>query len=102
MVRDVVRTVEVVKEVPVKVEVVTITVRTKANPPTEDWRGNNFQFALADVNAALLAEGDNRQIKLNLIQDNKDLGEYNAEVALATDAGHTPALMLSRHGTSGR
>ena len=31
VVRDVVRTVEVVKEVPVKVEVVTITVRTKAN-----------------------------------------------------------------------
>ena len=96
-VRDVVRTVEVVKEVPVKIEVVTITVRTKANPPTEDWRGNNFQFALADVNAALLAEGDNRQIKLNLIQDNKDWGEYKREFALATDAGNPPDIMLSGH-----
>ena len=88
---------EVIKEVPLKVETVTITVRTKATPPTEDWRGNSFQFALAEVNAALLAEGDNRQIKLNIIQDNKDWGEYKREFVLATDAGKAPDIMLSGH-----
>ena len=93
VVRDVVRTVEV----PLKVETVTITVRTKATPPTEDWRGNNFVFALAEVNAALLAEGDNRQIKLDIIQDNKDWGDYKQEFVLASSAGKAPDIMLSGH-----
>ena len=88
---------EVIKEVPIKVDEISITVRTKATPPTEDWRGNNFQFVLAEVNAALLAEGDNRQIKLKIIQDNKDWGDYKQEFVLATDAGKAPDIVLSGH-----
>ena len=63
---------EVIKEVPVQVQEVTMTARCGAKPPTEDWRCNNFKLAVADVNLALLAAGDSRQIKLNIIQDNKE------------------------------
>ncbi len=49
-------------EIPVQVQEVTITARCVSTPPTEDWRCNNFKIAVADVNLALLAAGDSRQI----------------------------------------
>ena len=85
------------KEVPTKVEQITITARCKANPPTEDWRCNNFKFALADVNAALLEEGDSRQIRLEIIQDNKFWDDYKRDFVVFSDAFNPPDIMLAGH-----
>ena len=74
-----------------------MTARCRATPPTEDWRCNNFKIAVADVNLALLAAGDSRQIKLNIIQDNKEWGPYGEEFVLSTDAGNPPDIILSGH-----
>ena len=74
-----------------------MTARCRAKPPTEDWRCNNFKIAVADVNLALLAAGDSRQIKLNIIQDNKDWGPYKQEFVLSTAAGNPPDIILSGH-----
>lgn len=91
---------EVIKEVPVQVQEVTMTARCRAKPPTEDWRCNNFKIAVADVNLALLAAGDSRQIKLNIILDDSDLIDwdpYRQEFVLSTDAGNPPDIILSGH-----
>ena len=88
---------EVIKEVPVQVQEVTMTARCRAKPPTEDWRCNNLKIAVADVNLALLAAGDSRQIKLNIIQDNNEWGPYKQEFVLSTDAGNPPDIILSGH-----
>ena len=91
---------EVIKEVPVQVQEVTMTARCRAKPPTEDWRCNSFKIAVADVNLALLAAGDSRQIKLNIILVNSDLvdwGPYRQEFVLSTDAGNPPDIILSGH-----
>jgi inositol-phosphate transport system substrate-binding protein len=92
---EVTRVVEV--EVPTGGELVTLTARCKANPPTEDGRCNNLLAAVVSANAQLEAAGDNRRIQLETIQDNKDWGPYITEFELASDAGEAPDIIVSGH-----
>jgi len=78
-------------------EEVVIKVRTKAGPPFEDWRGNNFVDAVPVLNAQLEKEGDARQVKLELIQDNKDWGFYKQEFEFGSKSGDAPDVILSGH-----
>lgn len=78
-------------------EDVVIKIRTKAGPPFEDWRGNNFVDAVSTLNAELKKEGDARQVKLELIQDNKDWGPYKQEFEFSSKSGEAPDIMLSGH-----
>ncbi len=73
-------------------ETVSITIRCKASPPEEDWRCNNFAEVEEQVEAEL-----GIQLELNLVQDNKDWGEYKNEFVLASEAGEAPDIMLSGH-----
>ena len=85
---EVTREVEV--EVPVGGELITLTARCKANPPTEDGRCNNLLAAVVSANSQLEAAGESRRIQLETIQDNKDWGPYKTEFELASDAGDAP------------
>lgn len=76
---------------------VTITVRGKASPPTEDWRCNAFLEVVDDLNAELAAEGDTRQVTVNPVCDNTDWGEYKQEFVLASDAGEAPDIYVAGH-----
>lgn len=78
-------------------EEVVIKVRTKAGPPFEDWRGNNFVEAVPVLNEQLTKEGDARQVKLELIQDNKDWGLYKQEFEFSSKSGDAPDVILSGH-----
>ncbi|PIE34315.1 hypothetical protein CSA56_07995 [candidate division KSB3 bacterium] len=78
-------------------EEVVIKVRTKAGPPHEDWRGNNFIDIVPALNEQLKAEGDARQVKLELIQDNKDWGPYKQEFEFSSKSGEAPDVILSGH-----
>jgi hypothetical protein len=60
-------------------DTITITIRCKASPPTEDWRCNNFAEVEEQVESALGVNLD-----LTLIQDNKDWGDYKTEFVLAS------------------
>jgi inositol-phosphate transport system substrate-binding protein len=71
---------------------VTITIRCKASPPTEDWRCNNFAEVEEQVESVLGVSLD-----LVLIQDNKDWGDYKTEFVLASEAGEAPDIILSGH-----
>lgn len=74
-------------------ETVNITVRCKANVVGgEGWRCDNFAEVEEQVEAAL---GIN--LELNLVQDNKDWGDYKNEFVLASEAGEAPDIMLSGH-----
>jgi inositol-phosphate transport system substrate-binding protein len=73
-------------------DAVTITIRCKASPPEEDWRCNNFAQVEEQVEADL-----GIQLELNLVQDNKDWGEYKNEFVLASEAGEAPDIILSGH-----
>ncbi len=73
-------------------DTVSITVRCKSSPPTEDWRCNNFAEVEEEVEAELGID-----IELNLIQDNKGWGDYKNEFVLASDAGEAPDIILSGH-----
>ena len=73
-------------------EAVSITIRCKANPPTEDWRCNNFAEVEAEVEAALGID-----LELTLIQDNVDWGPNKNEFVLASEAGEAPDIVLSGH-----
>ena len=79
------------------IELVSLTARCKANPPTEDGRCNNLLRAVPAANAALEAAGDNRRIDLTIIQDNADWGDYKNEFVLASDAGQAPDIIVSGH-----
>jgi len=79
------------------IELVSLTARCKANPPTEDGRCNNLLRAVPAANAALEASGDNRRIELTTIQDNADWGDYKNEFVLASDAGEAPDIQVSGH-----
>jgi len=102
---EVTREVEVQVEVPVEVEVevpvggelITLTARCKANPPTEDGRCNNLLLAVVHANEELAKSGDSRRIQLETIQDNKDWGPYKTEFELASDAGEAPDIIASGH-----
>ncbi len=78
-------------------EEVTITVRAFAVPPHEDWRCNGFAEVLDEVNAALEAEGDSRQVVLELICDNPGWDSYKTEFTLASDAGEAPDIWVAGH-----
>ena len=78
-------------------EEVVIKVRTKAGPPFEDWRGNNFVEAVPVLNEQLKKEGDARQVKLELIQDNKEWGLYKQEFEFGSKSGEAPDIILSGH-----
>jgi inositol-phosphate transport system substrate-binding protein len=78
-------------------EEVVLKVRTKAGPPFEDWRGNNFVEVVPMLNEQLKQEGDARQVKLELIQDNKDWGLYKQEFEFGSKSGEAPDIILSGH-----
>ena len=73
-------------------EPVTITIRCKASPPTEEWRCNNFLDVVEQVEADLGVD-----IELTLIQDNEDWGPYKQEFVLASEAGEAPDIVVSGH-----
>ncbi len=79
------------------IELVSLTARCKANPPTEDGRCNNLLAAVAPANAALAEMGDNRRIDLSIIQDNADWGDYILEFELSSDAGQAVDIVVSGH-----
>ena len=89
--------VEVEVEAPADAEVVTIVARCKANPPTEDGRCNNLVLGVNNANATLIEQGDSRFIKLEIIQDNADWGDYKTEFELASSAGEAPDIIVSGH-----
>jgi len=78
-------------------ETVKIVARCKAAPPHEEGRCNNLVAAVDAANAALKEKGDNRQIELEIIQDNADWGDYKTEFELASDAGEAPDIVCSGH-----
>ena len=78
-------------------QVITLIVRCKAKPPTEDWRGNNLIAAAEVVNAELQAAEDKRSVRIQLIQDDKDWGAYKTEFELASDANQASDIILSGH-----
>lgn len=74
-------------------DTVSITIRCKANiEGGENWRCDNFAEVEEEVEANL---GIN--LELNLIQDNKDWGDYKQEFVLASEAGEAPDIILSGH-----
>jgi inositol-phosphate transport system substrate-binding protein len=78
-------------------ETVTVTVRTIANPPMENWRGDNFLLAAEELNADLKAAGDPRRVKIDLIQDGISWGPYLSEFVLSYGAGEAPDIWLTGH-----
>ncbi len=79
------------------IELISLTARCIANPPTEDGRCNNLLEGIPAANAALEAAGDNRRVDLRIIQDNADWGDYKTEFVLASDAGDAPDIIVSGH-----
>ncbi len=78
-------------------ETITFTVRTRAKPPMENWRGDNFLLAAEELNADLKAAGDPRRVEIELIQDNMDWGPYLSEFVLSYGAGEAPDIWLTGH-----
>jgi inositol-phosphate transport system substrate-binding protein len=78
-------------------ETITITIRCRAKPPMEDWRGNNFIVAAEGLNADLEAAGDPRRVEVVIIQDNIDWGDYNTEFVLSYVANEEPDIWLTGH-----
>jgi len=78
-------------------QVITITVRCRAKPPMENWRGNNFILAAEELNADLEAAGDPRRVKVEIIQDNIGWGDYVTEFVLGYQAGEAYDIWLSGH-----
>lgn len=73
-------------------ETVTIRIRCKSTPPTEDWRCNNFAEVEEEVEAALGID-----LNLVLIQDNAAWGDYKQEFQLSAEAGQAVDIILSGH-----
>ena len=78
-------------------DIIPIKVRCRAKPPMENWRGNNFLLAENDLNADLEAAGDPRRVKVEVIQDNLEWGEYITEFVLGYGAGESPDIWLTGH-----
>ena len=78
-------------------DIIPIKVRCRAKPPMENWRGLNFLVAEKDLNADLEAMGDLRRVKVEVIQDNLDWGEYITEFVLGYGAGEAPDIWLTGH-----
>ena len=79
------------------IELVSLTARCRAKPPTEDGRCNNLLRAIPAANAALEAAGDSRRVELTIISDNADWGDYKTEFVLASDTGNAPDIQMSGH-----
>ncbi len=88
-------TVEVEKEG--SVQEVKLVARCKASPPYENGRCDNLVKAVGAVNAELAANGDNRRVALEAIQDDASWGDYKTEFELASDAGEAPDIIVSGH-----
>lgn len=80
----------------VEVETVSLVARCKGSD-TEGGRCQNLADAVEAANAELEAEGDNRRISLEPIQDDLDWGEYKTEFELASQAGDAPDIIVSGH-----
>ena len=78
-------------------DIIPIKIRCRAKPPMEDWRGNNFLLAENDLNADLEAAGDPRRVKVEIIQDSLEWGEYITEFVLGYGAGESPDIWLTGH-----
>ena len=78
-------------------ETITITVRCRAKPPMENWRGNNFILAAKELNADLEAAGDPRRVEVVINQDNIDWGDYVTEFVLGYGADEAPDIWLTGH-----
>ncbi len=76
---------------------VNLVARCKASPPYENGRCDNLTAAVEAANAVLEANGDNRRIALETIQDDADWGDYKTEFELASDAGEAPDIIVSGH-----
>lgn len=80
-----------------KEQIITFTVRCRAKPPMESWRGNNFILAAEELNADLEAAGDPRRVRVEIIQDNIGWGDYVTEFVLGYQAGEAPDIWLAGH-----
>ena len=89
--------VEVVVEVPVGGELITLVARCRAKPPIEDGRCNNLLRGVVEANAALAAAGDDRRVQLRIIQDNPAAGDYVTEFELASAADQAPDIIAAAH-----
>ncbi|MCZ6462210.1 MAG: extracellular solute-binding protein, partial [Actinobacteria bacterium] len=76
---------------------VTITARCKAAPNVEDGRCNNLLRGVVAANAQLAADGDDRRVEVQIIQDNAEWGDYITEFELASSAGEAPDIIVSGH-----
>jgi inositol-phosphate transport system substrate-binding protein len=76
---------------------VTITARCKAAPNVEDGRCNNLLRGVVAANAQLAADGDDRRVEVQIIQDNQDWGDYLTEFELASSSGNAPDIIVSGH-----
>ena len=75
---------------------VTITARCKATS-VEVGRCNNLLQGVVAANDQLAADGDDRRVQVQIIQDNADWGDYRTEFELASDAGQAPDIIVSGH-----
>ncbi len=80
-----------------KTETITITIRCRAKPPMENWRGNNFILAAKELNADLEAAGDPRRVEVVINQDNIEWGDYVTEFVLGYGADESPDIWLTGH-----
>lgn len=78
-------------------ETIIVKVRTRAKPPMENWRGDNFLLAAEELNADLKTAGDPRRVEIELIQDNMEWGPFLSEFVLSYGAGEAPDIWLTGH-----
>ena len=76
---------------------ISLTVRCRAKPPMENWRGDNFIEAANAFNAAMAAVGNPLRVAVEIIQDNIGWGDYVTEFVLGFQAGEAYDIWLSGH-----
>ncbi len=90
-------TIEGQLEVPEGGTLITLVARCKASAPTENARCDNLVAAGQAANAELASRGEGRRIRIQIIQDDKDWGDYKTEFELASNAGQAPDIIISGH-----
>ncbi len=75
---------------------VTLTARCKATS-VEVGRCNNLLQGVVAANDQLAADGDDRRVQVQIIQDNADWGDYRTEFELASSAGEAVDIIVSGH-----
>ena len=78
-------------------EEVTLSVRCRAKPPMENWRGDNFIEAANSFNAAMAAVDNPLRVAVDIVQDNIGWGDYVTEFVLGFQAGEAYDIWLSGH-----